>query len=135
MGAGEALNDLKNIIVAKPGTAAAIAGGTVLAIGAGTALAVAGSRKKKSTRKKTRSRRKRKKTKKKLTARQKYVRKIKKRKGRQSPYTAGARKDRSRRRIRYTKNGQPYVLMASGKARFIKKSSAKRSRKLKGGRY
>jgi len=54
---------------------------------------------------------------------------------RRTPYTAGKRKDRSTRRIRYTKNGQPYVLMASGKARFIKKSSAKLSRRRKGGRY
>jgi uncharacterized membrane protein YhiD involved in acid resistance len=51
------------------------------------------------------------------------------------PYTAGKRKDRSHKRIRYTKNNQPYIILASGKARFIKKSSAKRSKKLKGGRY
>ena len=49
--------------------------------------------------------------------------------------TAGKRKDTSRRRIRMTKNGQPYVILASGKARFIKKSSARLSRKKKGGRY
>lgn len=51
------------------------------------------------------------------------------------PRTAGKRKDRSTKRIRFTKSGQPYVLMASGKARFIKKSSAKNSRRRKGGRY
>jgi hypothetical protein len=34
-----------------------------------------------------------------------------------------------------TKNGQPYVIMASGKARFISKKSARSSRKRKGGRY
>lgn len=51
------------------------------------------------------------------------------------PYTAGKRKDTSHRRIRFTKNGQPYIIMASGKARFIKRSSMKRSRKLSGGRY
>lgn len=49
--------------------------------------------------------------------------------------TAGKRKDTSKRRIRMTKNGQPYVILASGKARFIKKSSAHNSRKRKGGRY
>jgi hypothetical protein len=54
---------------------------------------------------------------------------------RYTPHTAGKRKDRSTKRIRMTKNGQPYVLMASGKARFIKKSSARLSRKRKGGRY
>lgn len=51
------------------------------------------------------------------------------------PRTAGKRKDTSTRRIRMTKNGQPYIILKSGKARFIKKSSARRSRKLKGGRY
>lgn len=54
---------------------------------------------------------------------------------RRTPHTAGKRKDRSRKRIRYTKNGQPYVLLASGKARFISKRGAKMSRKRKGGRY
>lgn len=49
--------------------------------------------------------------------------------------TAGKRKDTSTRRIRMTKNGQPYVILKSGKARFIKKSSARSSRKRKGGRY
>lgn len=51
------------------------------------------------------------------------------------PYTARKRKDTSHRRIRFTSNGQPYIILRSGKARFIKKSSARRSRKLKGGRY
>ena len=51
------------------------------------------------------------------------------------PHTAGKRKDRSTKRIRYTKNNQPYVILANGRARFIKRSSASRSKKLKGGRY
>ena len=66
---------------------------------------------------------------------QKRRRKIISRKGRQTPYTARGGKDRSTRRIRHTKHGQPYIILRSGKARFIKKSSAKRSRKMKGGRY
>ena len=51
------------------------------------------------------------------------------------PYTAGKRKDTSTRRIRFTKNNQPYVILASGKARFIKRSSVSRMRKRKGGKY
>lgn len=51
------------------------------------------------------------------------------------PYTAGKRKDRSRKRIRYTKNNQPYVLLANGKARFISKKSVRMSRRRKGGKY
>jgi len=49
--------------------------------------------------------------------------------------TAGKGKDTSRRRIRQTKHGQPYIILASGKARFISKASARASRKRKGGRY
>jgi len=49
--------------------------------------------------------------------------------------TAGKRKDTSTRRIRMTKNGQPYVILKSGKARFISKASARASRRRKGGRY
>jgi len=49
--------------------------------------------------------------------------------------TAGKRKDTSHKRIRMTKHGQPYIILASGKARFIKKSSARNSRRRKGGRY
>jgi len=55
--------------------------------------------------------------------------------GRRTPHTAGKRKDRSHRRIRYTTKGQPYVIGAHGKARFISKKSAHSSYKRKGGRY
>jgi len=61
--------------------------------------------------------------------------KINGRRSRRTPRTAGKGKDRSHRRIRYTKNGQPYIIGAHGKARFIKRSSAKRSHSQKGGRY
>ena len=97
------------------------------AIGIGGAVALAKIRKKKRksnvsrSRKSTRYRRKTGRT---TTKRRRYT-----------PHTAGKRRDTSRRRIRYTKNGQPYVIVASGKARFIKKKSAKTSRKRSGGRY
>lgn len=54
---------------------------------------------------------------------------------RKYPYTARKRKDTSHRRIRFTKRGQPYIILRSGKARFLKKSSVRRSRKRKGGKY
>ena len=57
------------------------------------------------------------------------------RRSRRTPRTAGKRRDTSHKRIRYTKNGQPYIILRSGKARFIKKSSSKRSHKKRGGRY
>ena len=55
--------------------------------------------------------------------------------GRYSPHTAGKRKDTSHKRIRYTKNGQPYIILGNGKARFISKRGAKQSHKRAGGRY
>ena len=97
-----------------------------VAIG-GTAIAVSRARRSKS---KTTRKKKTKKAKKKTKKRTK-----KKTRKRYTPRTAGKGKDRSTRRIRYTKKGQPYVITKSGKAKFIKKSSAKRSHKLKGGRY
>lgn len=54
---------------------------------------------------------------------------------RRTPRTAGKRKDTSRKRIRYTKRGQPYVIMANGRARFIKQKGARLAHKRKGGRY
>ena len=102
-----------------------LAGGTLIG---GTVLAVNAVRKKRKKQKRKtygtrkKGRRKRMGMRKTLTKRQRYVRKIKRRPGRQTPYTAGARKDRSRTRIRYTKNGQPYNLTGKGgRAKFIKK--------------
>lgn len=54
---------------------------------------------------------------------------------RYTPHTAGKRRDTSRKRIRYTKNGQPYIIKADGRARFISMKSAKSSHKRKGGKY
>lgn len=39
----------------------------------------------------------------------------------------------SRKKIRMTKNGQPYIILANGRARFISKKSAKLRRSRKGG--
>jgi hypothetical protein len=58
-----------------------------------------------------------------------------KRRKQKKPHTAGKRRDTSHRRIRYTKNNQPYIILASGKARFISKKNVRNSRKRKGGRY
>jgi len=75
------------------------------------------------------------KTKKKKKTTSKTKKKSKKKSKQRQPHTAGKGKDTSTRRIRFTKNNQPYVILASGKARFIKKSSVKRMRKRKGGKY
>jgi len=95
-----------------------LAGAALVGIGLGSAAIVASRRKKKRT---------------KRTSSRKTYRKVKGR--RYTPRTAGKGRDTSTRRIRHTSNGQPYVIMASGKARFISKKSAKSSRKRAGGRY
>lgn len=109
-----------------PVTSAATVGGGILA--GGTIIQIAKSRSKKSStsKKKSKSASKKSKPKRRSTS--------KKRKQKQ-PYTAGKGKDTSTRRIRYTKNNQPYIILKSGKARFIKKSSVRQSRKRKGGKY
>ncbi len=100
-------------------TATAIGGAVLGGALIGTAVAVTRKAKKKRDKATTRKRS----TKRKSSRGYKYAR------------TAGKRKDTSRKRIRMTKTGQPYIILASGKARFIKKSSARQSRKRKGGRY
>jgi len=116
------VNNAIGVVKANP-VATAVGVGGVVAGGLVAAAVVRRKRKKKSKSKSTR--------KKSTSSRTRRTRK----RGRYTPHTAGKRKDRSTKRIRYTKKGQPYVLLRSGKARFIKKSSAKRSHKLKGGRY
>jgi len=100
------------------GVGGALVGGAIV----GTVVAATRSRKK-SARKSSKKKRRAPATRKRRKRASSYAR------------TAGKRKDTSTRRIRMTKNGQPYVILKSGKARFIKKSSARASRKRKGGRY
>jgi len=123
--------DVKQFITEKPIQTAAIGVG-VLGAGALGIGALVTKKRKKAARKVSGVR---KKAKKKLTALQKRRKKIIARPGRQTPYTARGGRDTSTRRIRHTKKGQPYVILKDGRARFISKASAKRSRKMKGGRY
>lgn len=102
----------ENKSVLTVGTGALVAGGLV---GAG---AVALSNKRKARKRKSRAKTKRKRNS-----------SYKKRKSKKHT------KRTSHKRIRYTKKGQPYIIKANGRAQFIKKKSAKLSRKRKGGRY
>jgi len=104
-------------------TNVAIGVGSAAVLGAGTVGAIALTRRKKK-----------KKSKKKNVYRRTKSRRKNKR-YRKTPRTAGKGKDRSTKRIRYTKKGQPYRIMANGRARFIKKKGARLSHKRKGGRY
>jgi hypothetical protein len=113
--------NVTNFIKQNLGTIGAGVGGAALGGVVGYAAGSAGSSKKRKRRRvKARTRRTRSSTYKRV---------------RRTPRTAGKRKDTSHRRIRYTKNGQPYVILGSGKARFIKKTGARRSHRKKGGRY
>lgn len=117
-GIGAVFSDAKQLFNSPLAAAAGGVAAGSLITGA-VALGVASSKKRRS-----RSSTKRRKTSKKTKKRKyKYAR------------TAGKGKDRSTKRIRMTKTGQPYIILASGKARFIKKSSARNSRRRKGGRY
>lgn len=99
----------------------AVSGGALALAGAGVVGAV---RKKKTKRKKATTRRTKKAT-------SSYKRKTKRTTTRRRAKTSG----HSTKKIYYTSKGQPYIKMASGKARFIKKSSAKTRKKRKGGYY
>lgn len=94
---------------------------TGAAVGAGvTSLAMSSGSKKRKRSKKSKSKKR---------SRKGKARRSTSYKGRTSTRT-----NTSRRKVYYTKKRhQPYIILSSGKARFIKKSSAKRMRKLKGG--
>jgi len=126
----DALSKAAGIVADNPLATAVVAGGAGVAVGTGVGLAV-------SNVSKVRKKRKKKYVKKKKSSRRRTrrTRRTRRRRGRRTPYTAGKGKDRSTKRIRYTKNGQPYVILSSGKARFIKQSSARKSHRRKGGRY
>lgn len=126
---GDTISNITNPFTSTPKTASIAGGITGAVLGAGTAVAVSAvSKRRKKRKSKSKSFRKRD-----LKSNRKRRRKSKR--GYKYAYTARKGKDTSTRRIRQTKNGQPYIILANGRARFIKRSSARRSRKLKGGRY
>lgn len=121
---------LENPIVAA--TAGGVSG---LAVGIGAAAAVSAvkkrttRRKKKSTKKKTSRGRRRDRM---FKSKQKHERKYKRKRkykvyGRKGYITPKGKRTKKRPgKVYYTKNGQPYKIMASGKARFIKGKRRKR---------
>lgn len=114
------------------------AGVTALGVGLATAAVVRNHRKKSRKRKTHKNQNSRKRThrnKRRLKFGSKAFRKKYLNHGRRTPHTAGKRRDTSRRRIRYTSRGQPYIITSRGKARFISKKNAHSSYKRKGGKY
>lgn len=113
MGINSLIEDAIGLVKENPVASAVGATGIAVGTGLGVAAIVKSTKRRKSKRTKNRDSRKR-----------SNRNKRKKRNSR-----------RSTRKIHYTKKGQPFVYLRNGKARFIKKSSAKKSKKLKGGRY
>lgn len=106
-------DNVTEFISEKPITAAAIGAGVV---GAGVAVAIAASSGKKSKRnssKKGRSRDR------KFISKQKHEQRYK-RKTKGKRYKT--KKHSKRKGVHYTKKGQPYIILSSGKAKFIKKT-------------
>jgi len=99
------------------------------AIGIGTTGLIAGATTLFRRRKKKKATARRKKSRKKSNGRKRKT--VRGRTGKRRKF--GLRKAVRSKRIRVTKNGQPYIILKSGKARFIKKSSARLARKRKGG--
>jgi len=123
-GIGEAVS----FVAEHPIGVAVGAAGTALAAGGIVALATSGTKKKakRKARKKIthtsrgwKSDRARRSKQKWEVAYQKRKRKLKRR----------GRKGSHRRGTHYTKNGQPYIILKSGKARFIKKHSKRRHKR------
>jgi hypothetical protein len=86
-------------------------GGGVVALGSGLAISSAVRKSRKAKTSKGRARDRKFRSKQKHEQRYKRKRKFKVYKSKNS---------RAKRRVKYTKNGQPYIILASGKARFIK---------------
>lgn len=118
-------NDITGFIADNPIATAVGAG--VVGLGTGVAIAAAlGGKTKKKTRKSSSKRRR-------ITHTKRGWKQDRKRRSKQKWEVAyqkrkKKRSSKSKRGIHYTKKGQPYKILASGKARFIKKTK-RRTRK------
>lgn len=125
-GVGE---DVKSFVKEKPIATAGIGAGVVGATALGVVVAKKRKKAKKKTKKKTKKGRSRDR---KFISKQKheraYVRR-KKRAGKKITRKRYKTKSTSKKRVGklyYTKKGQPYKIMASGKARFVKKTKGRK---------
>jgi len=126
-------SDITDFTRGNPLIAAGVALGTPLSlvgiasIGRSVGRRVATRRKKR----KVTTTRKRKSGKRRKTTTKRRTRKVGRPKGKRRKF--GLRKAVRSKKILTTKNGQPYIILANGRARFIRKSSARSARKRKGG--
>ena len=124
-------SDVTDFARSNPLTASLIAIGTPVSFAGIAAIGKKVTTRKKAKTKKRTTRKKKKNGRRKTTTRRRSC-PCPKRRTRRKSGIARAKKGASRR-IRTTKKGQPYIILANGRARFIKKSSAKLARKRKGG--
>lgn len=141
-GIGNTITKIQGIVGSASPTVVGSAAGAGAVIGASViGIAALKKRRSKKTKKKSRSSRKKRKGRgRKLKFGSKAYRKKYLGKGKHKHRSSAGGKltrhtHRKTKGIHYTSKGQPYIIMSSGKARFIKKSGAKRSKKQKGGRY
>lgn len=113
-------NPITDFVKANP-LASGIGAGAVLGAGG---LAIAGFGRRKSKKRKSR--------KSKASGRRGRIKHKTSKRGKTKYHKTSHRGSKA---VHYTKNGQPYIILRNGRARFIKNSSAKRIKKLKGGRY
>jgi len=108
------VDELKNAIANNLGVVAAGVGAVAVGSGLAAAAVIGSNRKKKVSSKRGRARDR------KYVSRQKHERNYKRKTPGKRYKTKHSRKSKSRKGVKYTKNGQPYIILASGKARFIK---------------
>ena len=109
------VDKVTDFIKKNPATSALIGGTALLGAGAiGYAVGKKKSTKKKSTKKKSSTRKK--------STRKSSTRRSTKRRGRRSYGSEAQYKRKGGLDVKYTKNGQPYVIQSNGRARFIKRS-------------
>lgn len=121
--------DVTDFIRGNPIVATAVGLGVPLTFGgiAVVGKSLAGRKRKKAKKKKSKS------TRRKTTKSTRKSRKCPAKRKRKAKRKFGLRKAVSSKKIRMTKKGQPFIILADGRARFIKKSSARSARKRKGG--
>lgn len=120
----DGVSKVLGIVEANPVGVAAGAAGLGVVAGLGTAAVVGAVKKRRNKRSKTRNSRKR-------SSRIKHTsrgwKQDRKRRSKQKWEVAyQKRKKKGRSGVKYTKNGQPYIILSNGKARFIKGKRRKR---------
>ena len=126
---------ITDLSVTEKALGAAALGAVVGGVATGIVVSAIKKRKRKNGRKRRRKKEKRRRRKVKRKHRVRHVHRVSPRGKAKRHKTGRAHHAGGTKAIHYTKKGQPYIILRSGKARFITKRGAKMSRRRKGGRY